>query len=179
MSSPGERNERKSQTVGITSNGLLGSGLNIGTNKSPTGSPILIKSPKQTSKFAPADKITNSPTLLIKKTISSEQRERDMKELGKFSLNQPSQNSPKTPKKEKVTEIDPLTITGKNIPQRKNRNVLTNIDDVHKKSTFNNKSEYNDIVITKAVKRDSGSGSALVNLAKCEMDNVKNLLKTE
>lgn len=184
-----ERSEKKSNTVGVTNSGLLGNNLISNIRNSPT---ILIKSPKQNSKFAPADKITNSPTV-VKQGIYNKANSKELNELSSFSLNGNSPfKSPVTNLEKRSSEVETLSLNGsgsgnnsnktspaKNVPVRKNRNVLTNIDDVNKKNLFTNhpNKEYKDIVITKAVKRESGKG--ISGISSTELENVKNVLKEE
>lgn len=178
-----ERSEKKSNTVGVTNSGLLGASL--GNNFKVSTPSILIKSPKVNSKFAPADRITNSPTV-VRQGMFEKSNSKELKELSQFSLNG---NSPyKSPSSSMKTDMETLSLTSinstgsgknspnKNIPVRKNRNNLTNIDDVSKKTSFPQK-EYKDIQITKAVKRESGNN--LSGTSSNEFEKITNALKQE
>ena len=64
------------------------------------------------------------------------------------------------------------------MPIRKNRNLLTNIDDIDKKSAFTNYHEYSeDIEITKAVKLDVKNSSS--NSIAKDIEIVKEVFKIE
>ena len=67
-------------------------------------------------------------------------------------------------------------------PVRKNRSILTNIDDIEKKSSFTQKHDYADnVVITKAVKQKDGESgkSGSCNSLNKEMDLIKELIRSE
>jgi len=171
-----ERKNEKSHTVGVTTSHLGSGDMNL-------NSKFLIKSPKQNSKFAPSEKITNSPSL------KALQLSVDDLSLSDKDVKQPSplKNSYLSPVKLKQNEnnivISPMSDSGPaTLPIRKNRNLLKNIDDVDKKSAFKEHKEYSDnIEITKAVKQkdgESGKNSSTNSLSK-EIENVKELIKSE
>ncbi len=138
----------------------------------PSSPKVYIKSPKSNSKFKPAEKITNSPSVKKKCVDDSEVLDNKNKNCLSFKAPIKKQNS-------NATGINPkISINGEqvnnentdNFPIRKNRNLLTNIDDVDKKSSFNSKKEYaDDIVITGAVKQSSQKSVKSIEEVKEQM----------
>jgi len=182
--------------------GSTGSKTGSSNSLPVTFSPILVRSPRANSKFSPADRITNSPTL-IKKTISTSgsKFKNQSQNMEDFSLGgsgsqsggygTPTRSSFRIAKTEKIEMMDIDSNIGgtdkgdnssfKNLPVRKNRNVLTNIDDKNKKqSVFNNNTKnYKDFVITKAVKRESGNALFSLNPNHKDIEHAKNCIQNE
>ncbi len=188
-----ERRTEKSHTDKGANPNLLGGDLI--TNFSPGNSPgkTLIKSPKQQSKFAPNDKITNSPSFRRNQSAVDDMNIRDNKGQYTLSINAPNKlkkdDQQKTPEKKnnKILRGDSKDKPSEkkntdSFPIRRNRNLLKNIDDVDKKSAFKTKKQYPDDMEIKKVVKTTDSGGSLKDLSNevnKEVDKAKELIDKE
>ena len=157
VSKPEEIFERKSEKCHTVNTG----GSLLGTNfltKSPSNgaSSHLIKSPKLNSKFAPSEAISNSPTVRNKSPVNPPSNEKPMK----ITITGPTNTNfeYKSPNRKDKTELDTKVVP----IVKKANNLLTNIDDINKKSIVKEKHIYSDDVeIKMVVKNDKGLNKSL------------------
>lgn len=126
----------------------------------------MIASPNLASKFSPSILISKSPAIALKR-ISIEQNNRGALDiLNKFAKNKPIDNSknvllkysmnPNTNPISQFEEIKEEKLEDKNVPVRKNRNFLKNLEELPTNKLniiTTGKVQYNDLPITPAKKQ--------------------------
>ncbi len=143
-------------------------------SNSPATFNRLIASPNLASKFSPSVLISKSPAINSKK-FSIEQKQDPLSILNKFSKNKPvdsknvlskyAMNTQKV-ENEVIEEVKETKIEDKNVPVRKNRNLLKNIEDLPTNKIniiSTTKTNYNDLPITPAKKQNLKENTSTIS----------------